>query len=40
MSVLLGLSAEDVARVAAEELLSELSHSGCVDTHLQDQVIL
>lgn len=34
-----GLAAEDVGRSAAEQLISELSHEGCVDAYLQDQVI-
>ena len=30
--------AEDVGRQAAEELLRNLDHGGCVDDYLQDQV--
>ena len=33
-----GAQAEDVGREAAEELLQNLAHGGCVDHHLQDQV--
>lgn len=32
------VKAEDVGRQAAEELLRNLDHGGCVDDYLQDQV--
>ena len=36
--VLTGVQAEEVGQSAAEDLLFNLSHGGCVDQHLQDQV--
>ncbi|XP_071484413.1 RNA 3'-terminal phosphate cyclase-like [Diadema antillarum] len=35
-----GKQAEDVGREAAEELLKNLKHGGCVDEYLQDQLII
>jgi len=32
--------AEDVGRKAGEELLHNMQHGGCVDDHLQDQLII
>ena len=36
--VVLGVPAHAVGREAGEELLNQLSHGGCVDDYLQDQV--
>lgn len=35
-----GVQAEEVGRQAAESLLQSLNHGGCVDEHLQDQLII
>eukprot|EP00057_Strongylocentrotus_purpuratus_P006892 XP_011661366.1 PREDICTED: RNA 3'-terminal phosphate cyclase-like [Strongylocentrotus purpuratus] len=35
-----GKQAEDVGREAADELLKNLQHGGCVDEYLQDQLII
>ncbi|XP_063962676.1 RNA 3'-terminal phosphate cyclase-like [Lytechinus pictus] len=35
-----GKQAEDVGRDAAEELIKNLQHGGCVDEYLQDQLII
>jgi len=35
-----GVPAAEVGREAAETLIKELSHGGCVDEHLQDQLIV
>jgi RNA 3'-terminal phosphate cyclase len=34
-----GVSAEEVGQQAANELVHNLEHGGCVDDYLQDQVI-
>jgi len=35
-----GKKAEDVGTAAAEELLTQIKHGGCVDEFLQDQLII
>ncbi|CAG8791195.1 24325_t:CDS:2, partial [Gigaspora rosea] len=35
-----GQSPVDVGKIAAEELLRNIKHGGCVDEHLQDQLII
>ncbi|XP_014665925.1 PREDICTED: RNA 3'-terminal phosphate cyclase-like [Priapulus caudatus] len=35
-----GVEAHEVGQEAAQQLLSNLKHGGCVDEHLQDQLII